>query len=427
MISIANFWMGRCLRRQGRYEDALGYVAKARDLAMQLKFPKMAAVMQVLEGWVAFQEGHPEKAAKILAEAEEVLADTDDYVTLGNISSAYGRIARRQGNSEHALSQFEKAIELYNKRDPYNRNLARSFVNIAFVKRLLALQLGNKIDTEAARLRKKTQKHRKLNSKSSPALKPVSREQRTQLRKEAFEHLAKAQEIYQRYNDHRGNGNVHITLGYLNLDDGELDRAAAQAATAFRLGAEKKDSVLKARARMLQSAVQGAMFEGQIEEGSSRVPSSQLACEFAREALDSAHHTQNRRLIAKAHITLGLALCLDFPDDLEPAQQCVDAASTLLKPAHQDYVWRELQDLKRKIRGAGNINSTLREWSQGMVGNKSFQQVSEEFAAIVIPKVWRRENRKVARVATRLSISPKKVRRILRDQGLLKSSADDWG
>ena len=421
MISIANFWMGRCLRRQGRYDDALGYVAKARDLAMQLNFPKMAAVMQVLEGWVAFQEGHPEKAAKILGEAEEVLADTDDYVTLGNISSAYGRIARRQGNSEHALSKFEKAIELYNKRDPYNRNLARSFVNIAFVKRLLALQLGNKIDSEAARLRKKA----KTNSKSSLALKLPSREQRTQLRQEAFEHLAKAQEIYQRYDDHRGNGNVHITLGYLNLDDGELDRAAAQAATAFRLGAEKKDSVLKARARMLQSAVQGAMFEGQIEEGSSRVPSSQLACEFAREALESAQHTQNRRLIAKAHITLGLALCLDFPDDLEPAQQCVDAASEVLKPAHQDYVWRELQDLKRKIRGAGNVNSTLREWSQGIVGNKSFQQVSEEFAAIVIPKVWRRENRKVARVATRLSISPKKVRRILRDQGLLKSSPNE--
>src|ERR1700737_5600111 len=84
MISIANFWMGRCLRRQGRYEDALGYVAKARDLAMQLELPKMAAVMQVLEGWVAFQEGHPEQAAKILGEAEAVLADTADTLTPGN-------------------------------------------------------------------------------------------------------------------------------------------------------------------------------------------------------------------------------------------------------------------------------------------------------------------------------------------------------
>ena len=173
---------------------------------------------------------------------------------------------------------------------------------------------------------------------------------------------------------------------------------------------------------MLQSAVECAKFEEQIEEGSSRVPSSQLACEFAREALQFAKHTQNRRLIAKAHIALGVALCLGFPEDLETAQQCADGAAALLKPAHQDYVWRELQDLKRKLRGAGNINSTLREWSQGIVGNKSFQQVSEEFAGIVIPKVWRREGCKVARVAARFSISPKKVRRILRDQGLLRGT-----
>ena len=70
MIAIANFWMGRCLRRQGRYEDALSFVAKGRDLAMQLKYPKMAAVMQVLEGWVAFQEGHPVLGAKFLGEAK---------------------------------------------------------------------------------------------------------------------------------------------------------------------------------------------------------------------------------------------------------------------------------------------------------------------------------------------------------------------
>jgi len=426
MISIANFWMGRCLRRQGRYDDALGYVAKARELALQLKYPKMAAVMRVLEGWIAFQEGQPEEAARVLGEAEEVLSDTDDYVTLGNISSAYGRISRRQGNSEHALSKFESAINFYNKRDPFNRNLARSFVNIAFVKRLLALQLGNKIDSEAARSRKKLKRKatEKVASKSAAAKLPA-REQRTQLRAEAAEHLAKAREIYDRYDDHRGNGNVHVTFGYLNLDNGELDKAAAEAATAYRLGAEKKDNVLKARARMLQSAVQAAKFEEQIDEAATRVPSSQLACEFAREALDAAKQTQNRRLIAKAHISLGLALCLDFPDELEAIQQCIDSAAALLKPAHQDYVWRELQDLKRKLRGAGNVNSTLREWSQGLIGGKSFQQVSEDFAAIVIPKVWRRENRKVARVAARLSISPKKVRRILRDQGLLKFSAPD--
>lgn len=78
-----------------------------------------------------------------------------------------------------------------------------------------------------------------------------------------------------------------------------------------------------------------------------------------------------------------------------------------------------MQELNRRLRGGGNINSTLRERSRGILGSKSFHQVSEDFAAIVIPKVWRREGCKVARVAARLSISPKKVQRILRSQGLL--------
>jgi len=415
VISIANYWIGRCLRRQGRYNDALGYVAKAKGLALRLRYPKMAAVMQVLEGWIAFQEGKPEEAARILDEAEEVLAETDDYITRGNISSAYGRIARRQGNYDQALSRFVKAIDEYGKRDPYNRNLARSYVNIAFVKRLLALQLRNKIDMEAARSRKK----RARGTAAAPFRKLPAREHLSRLREEAFEHLTKAREIYDRYDDHRGNGNVHVTFGYVYLDNGELDRAASVAATAFSLGAEKKDNVLKGRARILQCAVECAKYEEQIEEGASGGRTSRLACEFAREALEFAKNTQNRRLIAKAHVALGLALCLDFPDDMEAVQRCAEEATALLQPASQDYVGRELQELKRKLRAAATVNPTLREWSEGIIGSKSFQQVSEEFAKIVIPKVWRREGCKVARVAARLSISPKKVRRILRDLGLL--------
>jgi tetratricopeptide (TPR) repeat protein len=419
VISIANFWTGRCFRRQGRYGDALGYVATARELALRLQYPKMAAVMRVLEGWIAFQEGKPEEAARILGEAESVLLETDDHLTRGNISSAYGRISRRLGNYDQALTRFGKAIEEYSKRDPQNRNLARSFVNIAFVKRMLALQLRDKLDREAARSRKKPSRE---GASAASSTKLKSREHLTRLRAEAFEHLRQAREIYSRFGDHRGTGNVHITFAYLYLDDGELDRAGSEGATAFQLGDEKQDSVLKARARILQCAVESTKFEEQIEEGSSEAPSSQLACEFAREGLQLAQHTQNRRLIAKAHIALGLALCLDFAEDMEEARQCCDEATTLLKPTSHDYVWRELQQLRRKLRGTGNINAALRDWSHGLVGGKTFQQVSDEFASMVIPKVWRREGCKVARVAARLSVSPKKVRRILRDQGLLTDS-----
>jgi DNA-binding NtrC family response regulator len=75
--------------------------------------------------------------------------------------------------------------------------------------------------------------------------------------------------------------------------------------------------------------------------------------------------------------------------------------------------------LKSRVLRASGIDDTLRAWSEGMVGDKTFQQVEEEFAEIVIPKVWAREGKKISRVAERLSVSPKKVRRILRNAGFL--------
>jgi hypothetical protein len=62
----------------------------------------------------------------------------------------------------------------------------------------------------------------------------------------------------------------------------------------------------------------------------------------------------------------------------------------------------------------------LRAWSAGNTGEKTFQEITEEFAELVIPKVWIREGRNVSRVVKRLSISPKKVRRILANVNLLK-------
>jgi DNA-directed RNA polymerase sigma subunit (sigma70/sigma32) len=48
---------------------------------------------------------------------------------------------------------------------------------------------------------------------------------------------------------------------------------------------------------------------------------------------------------------------------------------------------------------------------------KSLQKLTEEFAALVIPRVWEKEGKKVQRVARALRVSPKKVRRILAKAG----------
>src|SRR5271165_4891807 len=116
--AIAHFWKGRCLRRRGEYDEALIHTVKGRDLALGLGHPRMAAVMQVLEGWLFFQQGKWKEALRISEAAEGVLHETDDYVTLGNIQSFYGRMARREGRFDKAIEFFENAIRHYGKRDP---------------------------------------------------------------------------------------------------------------------------------------------------------------------------------------------------------------------------------------------------------------------------------------------------------------------
>ncbi len=125
LLSIANFWKARCLRMKGEYDQALAYAVKGRELATELSHEPMAAVMRVLESWLFFQKGNAKQALQILQEAETALSKTDDHLTLGNIHSSYGRIARRQGRYQHAIEHFTAAIAQYRKRDPRHRNVAR--------------------------------------------------------------------------------------------------------------------------------------------------------------------------------------------------------------------------------------------------------------------------------------------------------------
>jgi len=409
LLAVANFWRGRCLRMQGEYDQALTFAVKGREIASELGHNCMAAVMRVLESWLFFQKGDAKRATDILHEAEAVLSATDDYLTLGNIHSSYGRIARRQGRYQHALEHFDAALAQYKKRDPQHRNVARSLNNLAYVKRLIALQLRRKIDAEAERRRKAATRGRSGDDGAKPQLRPRFE----QLRQEALAELDEAAAIYQQYDNHHGFGSVRLNYAFLHLDNGDLEQAEGAAKTAFRLGEEKRDHILMARARLLLCMIENARVEEGIGESTDPGNHARLALDYAHDAVELAKHTQNRRLIAHAFVWSGLTYCNRFFDDPEAARPCYDQATALAKHDRADSAWEDLQMLKAKVLRAGSVHPTLRAWSQGATGEKTFQQISEEFAELIIPKVWEREGRKVSRLAARLSISPKKVRRIL--------------
>lgn len=420
LLAIANFWKGRCLRMKGEYDEALAFAVKGRELAAELGHLPMAAVMRVLESWLFFQKGNVKQALQILQEAEAVLGRTDDHLTLGNIHSSYGRIARRQGRFQHAIENFTAAIEQYRKRDPRHRNVARTLTNLASSKRRIALQLRHKIDANAARRRKAAKRGRARNDGGQLQ----QRGRFEQLRREALAELKEAAAIYEEYRNHHGLGSVHLNYGYLHLDNGDLEHADSEAKVAFRLGEEKGDYILMARARLLDCMIENVRVEEEIGESAEPGTHARQAQDCSQEAIELARHTQNRRLLADAYIWQGMTFSNRFFDDTDAARHCYDQAISLSKGAHTDGSWEDLEMLKARVLRGGRVNPVLRAWSQGSIGDKTFQQITEQFAELIIPKVWEQEGRKVSRVATRLSMSPKKVRRILSRAGRRKSSPE---
>jgi tetratricopeptide (TPR) repeat protein len=413
VVAIAHFWNARCHRKKGEYDEALKRAGVGRELAQVLGYPNMAAVMRVLESWLLFQKGQYREAARILDQAETALRNTDDHITLGNIYSAHGRMVRRQGHYQEALKFFSRAIEHFQKTNPQHRNLARTLTNIAYVQRLVAVQMGKQIDAE--RERRRGAKTAAVRGQKQSQLR-----QHEELRGSAFANLDRAEKIYRHHDHHHGIGSVLENRGLLYLDVGDLDNAGTQAAQAFELGREVNDSILMARARLLQCEVENGKLEEEIEGSTHTWEHAQAARDYAREAVEAAKHTQNHRLLARAYIWRGLTACHPAIHDTEDAKRCCELASSFLKAVDYDDLWEELQLLKQKVMPRGSVDPLLRAWSQGITGEETFQELTEQFAEIVIPKVWEKEDRKVARVAKRLSVSPKKVRRILARAGKRK-------
>jgi tetratricopeptide (TPR) repeat protein len=413
LVAIAHFWNARCHRKKGEYDEALKRAGAGRELAQALGYPKMAAVMRVLESWLHFQKGQYREASRILDQAESVLRSTDDDITLGNIYSAHGRMIRRQGRYQEALKLFVRAVEHLERRNPQHRNLARTLTNIAYVQRLVAVQIGRHIDAE--RERRQSSKAQATRNHTQSQLR-----QHEELRTSAFANLDRAEKIYRLHEHHHGIGSIMENRGLLYFDIGDLDNAGDHAAKAYDLGKAANDSILMARARLLQCEVEMGKLEEEIESSTHAWEHAQAARDYAREAVEAAKHTQNQRLLARAYIWRGLSACHPAIHDMEDAKRCCELASSFLKAVDFDDLWEELQMLKQKVTPRGSVDPLLRAWSQGITGEETFQELTEQFAEIVIPKVWEKEGKKIARVAKRLSVSPKKVRRILARAGKRK-------
>jgi tetratricopeptide (TPR) repeat protein len=395
---ITHFWLARALRESGNFEQAFQQIRAARHQADGMQAGKLQAVTKIHESWLLFYRGDRRMAFQLLDEAEKELVTVDHALSLGDIASARGRFVRNSGDYERALGFYEYAVESYARHNPAHPSLARALVNAAYIKRLMVLDIVSGRDEKATA------------AVHGQTLKIVH---------EAMDLLQRAGQIYAQLEHQAGSGSVRINLGHLKLESGEIAAAAEEADAAFALGHQKSDQVLMARARILQAYVQMARADEQLDDFMDPLSSAQKALQFAEDAISLAESTQNNRLIAGAYITHGLALTEQPDVDWELARGRAEKAAALLPNRDRDHLFWELNRLKERIAQPTTMEGILRRWLSGELGSKSFQQIEEEFAEIVIPKVWLKLGRNISRVAQQLNVSPKKVRRALRNARML--------
>src|SRR6202000_2101679 len=90
--ALAHYWKAQSECKRGNWDSALAHASRARDITLGIGYPFTAAMIQALEGSLNIQKGRLFRALELLREADGMLQQTDDFMWLGNIQSAYGNV-----------------------------------------------------------------------------------------------------------------------------------------------------------------------------------------------------------------------------------------------------------------------------------------------------------------------------------------------
>ncbi len=382
--SVALYYQARCFWRKTDYPAALEHIGRSKQLEATRLRPRRMAVIEMLEGWLHFQQGRFEEAKLLLGRADKELLHTKDYVNHGNALSFHGRLARREGRYREALRCFAGAVSRYSKDDPRHRNVARSHANMAFVYRLQALRL-----------------------RESPVA-PVDRGSRQAeialLVEKVEHHLGRAEKIYKlKPRGHkRGRGAVHNMRALLHLDTARFDRAESEAERAFRLGRELNDHLLMANARIIQCMTANDQDRWYA------------ALQLAEEAVEHAARTGNRRVQARAHLWRGETLVREPFNDPAGARLCCDAAARLISEGDRDYLPGDLQRLRDKIRRLDRRPEPVVRLERTEIVGSTLAEIRARVERAVIREVYELCGGRVNKAAKALRTGHRKIREALK-------------
>ncbi len=340
--ALAHYGSAKVYRRRGEYDKARLHVRDAMQIAREAKRPEMVAGFLILYAWLQFQKGAVHRAKELLRTAETVLRRTKDHLRLGNIQSALGRIAQREGRYYDALRYYDFALSEYGKWSRKHGHNARVRVNRAFVRRLLALRSNDRKEAEAE----------------------------NDLRISARTDLQKAWVLFNSLHDARGQASVKVVRALLLLDSGDFRCSDQEAEEAYQLAIDKMDIIVATRARLVQCEAENKLAL-KTQKGSHDQACIERALTYAQEAIALAKKTQNKRLQARTHIWRGLTLLKTSSDNYHEAKKCWERAKVLLRSRGGSYATEELEGLEEELR-------SKQESSLRIISSHTQPQVADE-------------------------------------------------
>ena len=196
------------------------------------------------------------------------------------------------------------------------------------------------------------------------------------LRIAADQHLASAKALYSKTGSRRGLRTVAIHAGYLNLDRGNFEVAAADAACAYSLSASD-DHIGMAQAKVLECMIEHQKADDEHDRAVAQ-SMAQRALQAVAEAADLVRGTKHQRLQGKVALWLGLShIRIGNIDDARAYQL---EAESLLHATRHDYVRHYLNELRAAVTDVRGATSDL-------AGNNCARKHRRRNQKVITPRI----------------------------------------
>jgi tetratricopeptide (TPR) repeat protein len=337
---VATGALARAYARTGDYIAAERQARRAARRARTAGFFELSAAYDTRRAWTILQMHGCEspKARTLLKRAADVLEDTNDYISRGNICAAMAKADAHSDFSDKAIARYDQAIDLYGESDLNHPNRARAYVNRAQVLLQSVRCLRRAGRTEGWSAGRSAQ----LNNTVFPT-------EAIAVRLESVEDsLQSADKIYQQLRDVHGRGLVLMARTAKHIAMDNFAAAAHTATTGYELARRNGDRIVMARA-LIQLCQIAHHLAAQTTDANALRVQMENARQFIGEANILVRRIQHSRLKIRTWIWIGLTRCHPYFGATPEAQRYLNRAKKALRHGTRDFVWDELKRLEEAV------------------------------------------------------------------------------